>query len=82
MNAQPILKTDAEGNVDSEDEDQAAMRDVEPTPVMEEAARGPEIPPPPAPHPTRRLKERGRVLPKPMLPTRADKEKHELTHLP
>ena len=58
------------------------MQDAEPEPVIEETAHEP-VAPPPAPHAQQRPQaHRVRALPKPLLPTRADREKHELTHLP
>ena len=45
---------------------------------QEDEHDGDEAPPPPDPHPERR---RARVIPKPVAPTRAQREAHEVTHV-
>ena len=64
------------------DDDGEIMQD-EPGPVdgQEAAAEG-GIQPPPEPHQDERPERRVRALPKPMTPTRIQREEHELTHIP
>ena len=64
-------------------EDGSEILPDEPGPVVDQEAAAPEgVQPPPEPHPVERPEARVRSLPKPVTPTRIQREEHELTHLP
>ena len=60
------------------------VRDIDRSRAADQADGQPEVHPVPMQHGEKRppKKERVRSIPKPMLPSRVDREKHELTHLP
>ena len=67
-------KDDVNGNDDDDMEEHIATED----PYQVDAP----VPPPPIAHPAPRPVERVKALPKPTAPTIAQRERHELTHLP